>query len=93
MENDFYPSYFTEKLHDCFLTGTIPIYLGPPNIGDFYNIDGIIVIENDNGNVSFNSDILSKEYYYEHIDAVKDNYERALLSTSCEDFMYLNYFK
>ena len=50
MENDCYESYFTEKLHDCLLTGTMPIYLGAPNIGDFYNLDGIVIMDkNANG--------------------------------------------
>jgi hypothetical protein len=93
MENDCYASYFTEKLHDCLLTGTIPIYLGAPNIGDFYNLNGIIVMEKDaDGNVVFDSEVLTKEYYYDNIDAVKDNYERALNCVTAEDYMYNNYF-
>ena len=93
MENDCYESYFTEKLHDCLLTGTMPIYLGAPNIGDFYNLDGIVIMDkNANGEVTFNSEILSDEYYNDHIDAVKDNYERVLQTQTAEDFMFLNYF-
>lgn len=93
MENDHYESYFTEKLHDCLLTGTIPVYLGAPNIGDFYNLKGIVLIEKDEeGNVSFNSEVLTKEYYYDNMDAVKDNYERALYCITAEDYMYNNYF-
>ena len=48
MENDCYESYFTEKLHDCLLTGTMPIYLGAPNIGEFWNEKGIITFEDEN---------------------------------------------
>ena len=93
MENDCYESYFTEKLHDCLLTGTMPIYLGAPNIGDFYNLDGIVIMDkNANGEVTFDSEILSEEYYNDHIDAVKDNYERVLQTQTAEDFMFLNYF-
>ena len=93
MENDCYESYFTEKLHDCLLTGTMPIYLGAPNIGDFYNLDGIVIMDkNANGEVTFDSEILSEEYYNDHIDAVKDNYERVLETQTAEDFMFLNYF-
>ena len=93
MENDCYESYFTEKLHDCLLTGTMPIYLGAPNIGDFYNLDGIVIMDkNANGEVTFDSEILSDEYYNDHIDAVKDNYERVLQTQTAEDFMFLNYF-
>lgn len=94
MENSCYESYFTEKLHDCFLTGTIPIYLGSPDIGNFYNLDGIIVMDCDNdGNIVFDSEILTEKYYYDHLYAVKDNYNRVLETQTSEDFMFVNYFK
>lgn len=93
MENDYYNSYFTEKLHDCFLTGTIPIYLGAPDIGDYFNLDGMIIMEKDSdGNIVFDSEILTEEYYNDHIDAVKDNYYRALKHVTVEDYIYNNYF-
>ena len=31
-ENFRFPGYITEKIFDCFFTGTIPIYLGAPDI-------------------------------------------------------------
>lgn len=34
--------YFTEKLIDCFATGTIPIYWGAKKIDNFFNPKGII---------------------------------------------------
>ena len=33
---------FTEKLIDCFLSGTIPIYYGCPSIQKFFDIRGIL---------------------------------------------------
>ena len=42
IENASYETYFTEKLLDCFATGTIPVYYGAPDIGDYFNKDGII---------------------------------------------------
>jgi len=45
IENTKQDYYFTEKLIDCFLTGTVPIYYGCPSIGKFFNINGIIVID------------------------------------------------
>ena len=45
IENVREPDYFTEKLLDCFLCGTIPIYWGAPNIGDYFDLKGIIVCE------------------------------------------------
>ena len=34
--------YFTEKLFDCLLTGTIPIYYGCPSLHKFFDKRGII---------------------------------------------------
>ena len=94
MENSCYESYFTEKLHDCLLTGTMPVYLGAPDIGNFYNLDGIIVMgRDDDGSVVFDSEVLTEEYYYDHLDAVKDNYNRVLETQTSEDFIYVNYFQ
>ena len=35
IENSKSKNYFTEKILDCFACGTIPIYWGCPNIGDY----------------------------------------------------------
>jgi hypothetical protein len=37
----------TEKITDCFLTGTIPIYLGCPNIQDVYDKQSYHLLEPD----------------------------------------------
>ena len=37
---------FTEKLIDAFLTGTIPLYWGCPTIGEFFDMDGILLFDN-----------------------------------------------
>ena len=37
--------YFSEKLIDCFMTGTIPIYWGCPSIGLFFDKTGMICFE------------------------------------------------
>lgn len=46
IENSRHENYFTEKIKDCFATRTVPIYVGCPNIGKFFNIEGIIVADN-----------------------------------------------
>lgn len=45
IENSRHKNYFTEKILDCFLTRTIPIYWGCPNIEDYFNKDGIIQVD------------------------------------------------
>lgn len=34
-ENGCFPGYITEKLFDCFIAGTVPLYLGAPNVGEY----------------------------------------------------------
>jgi hypothetical protein len=84
IENGQYETYFTEKLLDCFATGTIPVYLGAPDIGKIFNIDGIITLSDE-----FD---ISDEVYYSKMDAIKENLEIAKTMEILEDFIYLNYF-
>ena len=42
------PGYITEKIFDCFIAGTIPIYLGAPNILDFISENCFINFKNFN---------------------------------------------
>jgi hypothetical protein len=41
-ENTEFPGYITEKIFDCILCGTIPIYLGAPDINEFIPKDVFI---------------------------------------------------
>lgn len=42
IENSKQESYFSEKIIDALICETIPIYWGAPNIGNFFNLGGII---------------------------------------------------
>jgi hypothetical protein len=84
IENGQYETYFTEKLLDCFATGTIPVYLGAPDIGKHFNKDGIIDLTEE-----FD---VSEDIYYSKMDAIKENLEKAKEMEILEDFIYLNYF-
>ena len=86
IENGQYSSYFTEKILDCFATGTIPIYVGSPDIGEHFNMDGIVVLERED-----QLDDLSEELYMSKLDAVRDNLERAKAMEVPEDYIYRNY--
>ena len=85
MENDNYPSIFCEKITDCFATGTIPIYWGTPDIGDFFNTEGIIIL-----NEEFDVSMLTTDLYQSKFDAILDNYERSFNLPTAEDYIYLN---
>jgi len=43
IENVQEPDYFTEKLLDCLICGTVPIYWGASNISNYFNVDGMII--------------------------------------------------
>ena len=92
MENDRYPSYFTEKLTDCFVTGTVPIYWGSPNIGDHFDINGIIMIEGP-GDVPKILKNLDNSHHYK-VDylkrqaALRKNYQLATFLESPDDMLY-----
>ncbi|MFZ9376807.1 MAG: glycosyltransferase family 10 domain-containing protein [Candidatus Fonsibacter ubiquis] len=83
IENSVYNTYFTEKILDCFATGTIPIYLGTSDIGEHFNNDGIILLTN-------NFDI-SEDLYYNKMDAIKDNLQRVKKFEILEDFIFTTY--
>ena len=85
IENGEYETYFTEKLLDCFATGTIPVYLGAPDVGDHFNNDGIIDLTEE-----FE---VSEEIYYSKMDAIKENLEKAKEMEVLEDFIYRRYFQ
>jgi hypothetical protein len=83
IENDSYSNYYTEKLTDCFASGTIPIYWGSPTVKDMFNSQGIITV-----NSKLNVDDLNEFLYNYLIDAVKDNYERVRKLESADDRLY-----
>jgi hypothetical protein len=85
IENGIYESYFTEKILDCFATGTIPIYLGTPDISDYFNKNGIIDLTDE-----FD---VSEEIYYSKLNAIKENLEKVKEIEVLEDFIYKNYLE
>jgi hypothetical protein len=87
-ENDTYDTYFTEKILDCFATGTIPIYMGTQKIVEYFNADGILFFD---GNFDLNT--LTPELYYSKMDAIKDNFERVQQYSVLDDWLFENYLK
>lgn len=89
IENGSYATYFTEKILDCFATGTIPIYRGAPDIAEHFDPNGILFIDADG---SFDFDALSEELYVSRLDAVRENFERVARDYHCaEDWIYRTY--
>ena len=76
IENYKQDYYFTEKLLDCFLTGTVPIYYGCPSIGNFFNCDGIIMIDKLE-DLSKILPSLDTKLYDDMQPYIEENYKRA----------------
>jgi len=73
LENVPSPHWITEKLSDCFLTETFPLYHGAPNAGDYYPQESFSQIDlyNFEETVSRIESILSDDSHYErHRSAV-----------------------
>jgi len=84
VENVSTRHYFTEKIIDPFLTDTIPIYWGCPNIGDFFNLEGIILFENvDDLIAKVNS--LTEEDYSSKLDIIRENKKEAEKYANVDD--------
>lgn len=78
-ENHIDDIWFTEKICNCFANRVIPIYYGARNIGDYFNVDGIIQVEQWNEipqNISRIAEIGFEEYYNHRKYAIEDNYKR-----------------
>lgn len=45
IENGQFPDYFTEKLTDAFFADAYPLYVGCPNIGDYFSEDALTVVD------------------------------------------------
>jgi len=92
MENDKLPFYFTEKIIDCFLSGTIPIYYGCTNIEKYFNPKGIINFSNKNELADIINS-LTPEFYLNNLDAVKENFSIAQNIWMDNDRMFNKYLK
>jgi hypothetical protein len=68
--------YFTEKLIDCLLSGTIPIYWGCPSIGLFFDMEGIVAFEHAYELGSILEEIGPRDYA-KRLRAVHKNFELA----------------
>ena len=91
-ENASYPTYFTEKLTDCFACGTIPVYYGTAGVAQYFNHEGIIFLDQNEPWENIPWEKLTKEYYESKKEVIKENFEVAQCMRVSEDYLYGNYF-
>jgi hypothetical protein len=92
IENSQTKNYFTEKLIDSLIVGTVPIYWGCPNVGDFFDTRGMIIV-NSVDEIREAVASLSEKEYLDRIDYITNNAELARKYDVTEDWMYENIFK
>ena len=83
--------YFTEKILNCFATGTIPIYFGAKNIDNKFNGGGILTFKS----IEELTEILkslNQDFYKDKKTFIKDNFEKVQEYLSIEDYIYTKYF-
>ena len=77
IENVSRRGWFTEKLIDCFLFKSIPLYWGCSNVDDFFNSEGIIKVDNVD-DIVYISNQLTDSYYKDKIKILEENYQESL---------------
>lgn len=76
IENSSRENYFSEKITDCILNKTIPIYWGCSNINEFYNPEGIIQVQNVDEIIKVLNE-LTPDYYNSKLNVIEENYKKA----------------
>ena len=86
VENSSADNYFTDKILDCFVTGTVPVYWGCPNVFDYFNKDGILYFSS----LSELDEImknLSYEKYEQMQPVILENFEKAKYYMRLDDIV------
>jgi hypothetical protein len=77
IENFSHRGFFTEKILDCFLLKTIPLYWGCSNIGDYFDTEGIISFNNVD-DLIYKVNQLDENYYESKKEIIEKNWKLAL---------------
>ena len=79
IENSRQENYFTEKLIDCLVTKTIPIYYGCPNIGEYFDTTGWILLQDGTAEELLSKcRVLTPSYYSQYSESIDVNYKKAM---------------
>lgn len=92
IENSIEPYWITERICNCLATMTVPIYLGSPLIGNFFNKDGIIQLTmNELGKIDEIIHSCNEKDYLSRKEALLDNFERVKRYYCMEDWLFEHY--
>lgn len=91
IENYVDHNYFTEKLLNCFATGTIPIYMGAKNIASHFNPEGILQFQKPGELIDILGEFAKPKYYEAKMEAIKENFQLCQKYRLMEDFILGTY--
>lgn len=91
IENSKVRNYFSEKLIDSILVGTIPVYWGCSNIADYFDIRGMYIVDSLDDIEKIVGSLNEKEYINK-LPYAKLNLETAKQYAVTEDWIYDNIF-
>lgn len=68
IENSAYDDYITEKLYDCYLAHTFPLYYGAPNVAEYFSPGSLAIIDINDlpGSILSIEKILNDSNYYQN---------------------------
>lgn len=92
MENSVLDTYFTDRLVECFMTGTIPIYYGSRSVTKFFNPDGILFFQSMDEFEEHLSKI-GEEDYEKRKSAILENFELSKKYVCVEDYLFTDIIK
>ena len=92
IENTQQEDYFTEKLLGCFISLTVPIYIGCPNILDYFDAKGMIIV-NSLQELIMVANSLTDETYQKMLPYLKENRKRSLKFLNLENETIAEFFK
>lgn len=80
IENYSCDDYWTEKITDCFLSWTLPIYYGAKNITRYFPEESMLLIDPNRPEYSLQriKEAIAADYYETHLDYIKEARELIL---------------
>ncbi len=82
IENNVHNGYFTEKLTECFLSDTMPIYYGCPNLNEYFDTESMLIIDIDDYKKSIDEieRLLEEDPYESKLELIKKQKRKYLSS-------------
>ncbi len=80
IENAAHPHYFTEKINDCFLAYTMPLYWGCQNLEEYFPAESFVRIDINNYQRSIRliEQAVRENWYEKYFEAICESRKRVL---------------